>query len=100
MMLGTNEDEVISDRSALEKAYQRDFSMMNRINFGEYRNQYIETNGRLASVIVELSTSFESQGKLTQTLVRYALTLTKEADQWKICAGMASVPFKSGTYSF
>ena len=100
LMLGTNEDEVISDRAALEKAYQRDFSLMNRINFGEFRNQYIETNGRLASVLVELSTSFESQGKITQTIVRYALTLTQEADQWKICAGMTSVPFKSGTYSF
>jgi ketosteroid isomerase-like protein len=100
LMLGTNDDEVLSDRIGLEEAFQKDFSMMNNIDFGEFRNQYIEAYGQLASVIVELPISYESGGQQNQTLFRYALTLTKERDQWKICAGMASVPSKRGTYSF
>jgi ketosteroid isomerase-like protein len=100
LILGTNEDEISQDLDALREALKRDFSMMNNIDFGAYRNQFIETDGKLASVIIELPISYESEGKQTRTLFRYALTLAKKDDHWKVCAGMASVPLKSGTYSF
>ena len=59
-----------------------------------------EAASTFASVIVEAPISYQSGGKGVETLFRYALTLTKEGEQWKICSGMASVPFAVGTYSF
>jgi ketosteroid isomerase-like protein len=100
LILGTNEDEIFKDLSGLQQAFQRDFSLMHNIDFGAYRNRYIETDRKLASVILELPISYESEGHQTRTLIRYALTLAKQNDRWKICAGMASVPLKAGTYSF
>lgn len=100
LMFGTNDDEVLTDPAGLREALRRDFSMMDHINFGTYQNQYIKVCKKLASVIVELPISYESDGQQTLTLFRYALTLAREDDRWKVCAGMASVPFKSGTYSF
>ena len=100
LMLGTNDDEVLTDPSGLREAFQKDFSIMTDINFGKYRNQYVDANENLASVIIELPISYKSDGQRTLKLFRYALILTKENDRWKVCAGMASVPFKSGTYSF
>lgn len=51
-------------------------------------------------MIVELPISYQYQEKEVKTLFRYALSLTKEDKQWKICSGMTSAPFVSGTYSF
>jgi ketosteroid isomerase-like protein len=100
LFLGTNDDEVLRDRVGLEEAFRKDFSLMSHISFGEPRNQYLKAHGQLASVILELPISYVSAGQQNQALFRYAVTLTREHDQWKICAGMASVPFKSGTYTF
>jgi ketosteroid isomerase-like protein len=100
LMLGTNDDEVIKDPGDLKKALERDFSIMENIDFGEFRNQFVETDGKLATVILELPISYRSSGEDTKTLFRYALVLTNENKQWLICAGMTSVPFRSGTYSF
>ncbi len=50
--------------------------------------------------MVELPISYQTDGKDVEVLFRYALTLTKVGEQWKICSGMASVPFAAGTYSF
>ena len=73
---------------------------MSNIRWGEPRNIHIDATPILACVIVELPISYQNQGKEVKTLFRYVLTLTKEDKQWKICSGMASVPFVSGTYSF
>jgi ketosteroid isomerase-like protein len=100
LFLGTNDDEVLRDRLGLEEAFRKDFSLMSHIRFGEPRNQYLKAHGQLASVILELPISYESSGQQNHALFRYAVTLTQEHNQWKICAGMASVPFKSGTYTF
>jgi len=42
----------------------------------------------------------KEEGKDVKTPFRYALTLAQEGGQWKICSGMASVPFAPGTYAF
>jgi hypothetical protein len=70
------------------------------IRWGEYRHIHVEAVSTLACVIIELPISHQSEGKNFETLFRYALTLAKEGEQWKICAGMASVPYGTGTYSF
>ena len=100
MLFGTNENEVFKTRDDLRSALKRDFDSMTNIRWGEHRQFHVEALSTLASVLVELSISYQIGGKETETLFRYALTLTREDGQWKICSGMASVPFAAGTYSF
>ncbi len=100
LLFGTNEDEVFIKTEDIRTALTKDFDSMTNIRLGKYRNVHVETSAALASVMVELPISYQSEGKEVETLFRYALTLTKEGKQWKICSGMASVPFTSGTYSF
>lgn len=100
LIFGTNDNEVFSTLDDLRAAFTRDFANMSDIHWGKERHAHVEAAETLASVIIELSISFQSEGEEVDTLFRYALTLGKEGGQWKICAGMASVPFASGTYSF
>lgn len=100
LMLGTNDDEVFSDRESLRKAYERDFASMDGIVVGSYRSSYVKTDGQVASVFVEIPFTYQSGGKEVKTLFRMALGLVKEDGSWRMCSGMTSVPFKTGTYSF
>ncbi len=100
MLLGTNENEVFRSTGDVRAALTRDFDTMSDIRWGKDRNIYVEVGSTLASVIVERPIFYRSEGKDVETLFRYALTLIKEGGQWKVCAGMASVPFAAGTYSF
>jgi hypothetical protein len=100
LMLGTNDDEIITDRKELANAYRRDFSMMDNITLGEVSQRHVEAGADLASILLELPLRYNSDGEVTTTLFRFAFTLVRENGAWKISAGLASVPFKSGTYSF
>jgi len=100
LLFGTNENEVFRTIDDVRQALTRDFGSMANIRLGERRNTHVESSPTLASVIVELPISFQNDENHVETLFRYALTLTLEGDQWKICSGMASVPFEAGTYSF
>ncbi len=99
-LFGTNENEVFRSAADVRSALTRDFGNMADIRWGKDRAVYVEANSTLASVIVERPISYQSEGKKVETLFRYALTLTREGADWKICAGVASVPFAAGTYSF
>ena len=99
-IFGTNDNEVFSTLDDLRTAFTRDFATMSNIRWGKERHVHVEAAETLASVIIELSISFQSEGEEVDTLFRYALTLNKEGGQWEICSGMASVPFASGTYTF
>jgi len=100
LILGTNDDEIITDRKAVEASFRCDFSMMDHISFGEVRNCHVQADGNLAGVLLELPVSYQAEGVETRTLFRFAFTLIREDGAWRMCAGMTSVPFKSGTYSF
>jgi hypothetical protein len=51
-------------------------------------------------VIVELPVVYQTGGEDVEGIFRYALTLAKEGEEWRICSGIASVPYAAGTYSF
>jgi len=99
LLFGTNDNEVFKTTEDVRAAFTKDFAGMTNILWGERRNIYVESVPTLASVIVELPISYQHDGKDVETLIRYALTLIKEGEQWKICSGIASVPFLTGTYS-
>lgn len=100
LMFGTNDSEVFRTPEEVQTAFARDFENMTNVRWGARRNLHVEAASALASVIVEMSISYESDGKHVATIFRYALTLVKEAAEWKICSGLASVPFTEGTYKF
>jgi hypothetical protein len=100
LLMGTNDNEIFSSASGVREAFVKDFSNMDDIRWGKARHSRTETSGDLASVIIELPVSFRCEGNEVSTLFRYALTLVRENGAWKICSGIASVPFKSGTYNF
>jgi len=100
LLLGTNDDEIVTDRETFATSCRRDFSMMDNISFGEVRYRHVEAEGNLASVLLELPLSYETEGAETRNLFRFAFTLVRESGAWKISSGLTSVPFKSGTYSF
>lgn len=100
LLFGTNDNEVFKTIEDVRDAFNRDFSNMTNIRWGEYRHIHVEAISTLACVIVELPISYQCGGKDVETHFRYALTLIREEEQWKICAGITSVPFRAGTYSF
>jgi len=100
LLLGTNDDEVFRSSQEVRAAFRRDFENMTDIRWGGHRNVHVQVAPTLASVFIELPISYRSEGKEVGALFRYALSLVKEGAQWKISAGMASVPFASGTYAF
>jgi hypothetical protein len=104
LLFGTNDDEVFRSAEEIHAAFSRDFSSMDDIRLGAHRYLHVEASPTLASVILELSIAYrtieQKESKEIETLFRYALTLVKEDNQWKICAGLASVPFATGTYTF
>ena len=99
-MMGTNDNEVFKSTRSIRAAFKKDFLNMDNIRWGKRRNVHVQAVPFLASVIIEMPISYQSAGKKIKTLFRYALTLKKERGKWKICSGMASVPFATGTYSF
>jgi hypothetical protein len=100
MVLGTNDNEVFKTIPEISVAFKRDFKNMSNIRWGKRRNFHVKVDPTLASVIIELPVSYQSEWEKVKTLFRYALVLTKEGEKWKICSGMAAVPFATGTYSF
>ncbi|PKN39262.1 MAG: hypothetical protein CVU62_03450 [Deltaproteobacteria bacterium HGW-Deltaproteobacteria-2] len=100
MVLGTNDNEIFKTTKDVRAAFKKDFESMSDIRWGKRRNLYVKASPTLACVIVEMPVSYKNDEEKVKTLFRYALTLVKENEKWKICAGMASVPFSSGTYSF
>ena len=100
LLFGTNDNEVFRTTEEVRAAFTKDFAGMTNICWGKRRNIHVESVSTLASVIFELPISYQHDGKDVETLIRYALTLTKEDEQWKICSGTASVPLAAETYSF
>jgi len=100
LFFGTNENEVFRSTEEVRSALVHDFSNMEAIEWSNHRYLHVETSATLASVVMELTLSFRSSGKVVETPFRYAFTLIKEDALWKICAGLASVPSAAGTYTF
>jgi ketosteroid isomerase-like protein len=100
LVFGTNEDEVFKTCDDVRSALKSDFESMGNIRWGEHRQFHVEAQSTFASVLLELPISYQVEGRKYETLFRYALTLIREDSEWKICSGMASVPFAAGTYSF
>jgi len=100
LLFGTNENEVFKTLDDVRSAFKRDFESMTNIDWGQHRQFHVEALFTLASVLIELPISYQTEEKEVKALFRYALTLTREDGQWKICSLMASVPLKDGTYIF
>ncbi len=100
LLMGTNDNEVFRTASEIRAAFMKDFECITHVGWANPHHIHVAAARSLASVIIERPISYENEGKEVKTLFRYALTLVKEAGQWKICAGLASVPFATGTYSF
>ena len=104
LLFGTNDNEVFRSTEEIRAAFTRDFSNIDDIRWGAHRYLHVEASPTLASVVLELSIAYtiieQEVANDVETLFRYAFTLVKEDKQWKICAGLASVPFATGTYNF
>ncbi|KUG21544.1 hypothetical protein ASZ90_008701 [hydrocarbon metagenome] len=100
MMLGTNDNEIFKTTKSIRAAFKRDYKSMSDIHWGKRRNVYVKASSTLAGVVIEMPISYNSEGEKVKAIFRYAMTLVKENEKWKICAGIASVPFSSGAYSF
>lgn len=99
LLLGTNDNEVFKTAQDVRDAFEKDFANMTNIRWGKQRYMHVIAGPTIAGVVVELPISYQTNGKDVEVLFRYALTLTKEDERWKICSGMASVPYATGTYS-
>ena len=100
LFLGTNANEVFKTSHDLREAFHKDFSTFTDIHWGEYRHIAIIGSPTLASAVLEVPFSFQVKGKKQDTLFRFALTLQKQNDQWKICLAMASIPHAADTVTF
>ncbi len=100
LFFGTNENEVFRSAAEIRATLTQDFTNMDDIQWSNHRYLHVEASPTLASVIIELTLSYRNNGNKVDTPFRYALTLVKEDTLWKICSGLASVPFAAGTYTF
>ncbi|HON10050.1 MAG TPA: nuclear transport factor 2 family protein [Chitinispirillaceae bacterium] len=99
LIMGTNDDEIITSYDEIRDAFEADFSVMENVSWGEVRYSYVKAENSLGSVLVELPINFTNQGMESSVLFRYALTLVRQGNEWKICAFLTSVPYESGAGS-
>jgi len=100
LFFGTNQNEVFRSAEEIRSALAQDFSNMDDIEWSNHRYLHVEISATLASVLIELTLTYRSSGKMVETPFRYAFTLIKEDARWKICSGLASVPSAAGSYTF
>ena len=75
LLFGTNDNKVFTTAEEMRAAFTRGFASMANIRWEQRRNAHVIVAAVLASVIVELPVSYQSEGKDVKTLFRYALTL-------------------------
>ncbi|NLG15900.1 MAG: nuclear transport factor 2 family protein [Fibrobacter sp.] len=100
LIMGTNDDEVITSYEEVAESFAADFSIMDGLTWGDLRYSYVKAESGVGSMIIELPITYTNEGKQSTALFRYALTLVQQSNTWKICAFLTSVPYKSGSYDF
>lgn len=100
LVFGTNLDEVFKTPDEVRSSLQRDFSNMSNIQWGAVSHMTVEESENLASVLIEMPVAFLANAEQEKTVLRYAMTLIKQAQNWRIVSAMASVPAAAGSYNF
>jgi len=67
LLLGTNVGELFCSAEEIRAAFTKDFSCMSNIRWGEPRHVHVVACEKLASVIMELSVSYQLEGKNEET---------------------------------
>lgn len=100
LIVGTNADEVFTTLDEVKASLQRDFANMSNVTLSELNHIAVIAEESLASVLLELPISFLANDQLENVILRYAFTLVKEHEEWRIAQAIASLPVSSGSYNF
>src|SRR5438445_321365 len=81
--------EVVRTRSEWETLMRNDWQLFETTRFGEPRNLAIQIsdNGKVGSIVYEVPDISLVEGKSIESLDRFAMTMRKEGDAWRIVQG-------------
>src|SRR5207244_11577969 len=87
--LGSDAAEVVTTRSEWETLMRNDSQLFETTRFGEPRNLAIQIsdNGKVGSIVYEVPDISLVEGKSIESLDRFAMTMRKEGDAWRIVQG-------------
>jgi len=90
---GSDAAEVVKSRRDWEDLMQNDWLLFETTKFGEPRNLAIQVSddGKLASAVYEVPDVSLVEGKSAHSLDRFAMTLRKEGETWRVVQGMTAV---------
>ncbi|PYX22536.1 MAG: hypothetical protein DMG87_07445 [Acidobacteria bacterium] len=86
---GSDAAEVVRTRSEWETLMRNDWQLFETTRFGEPRNLAIQIsdNGKVGSIVYEVPDISLVEGKSIESLDRFAMTMRKEGDAWRIVQG-------------
>ncbi len=90
---GSDAAEVVRTRRDWEELMRNDWQLFETTKFGEPRNVAIQISddGRLASAVYEVPDISLVEGNSIESLDRFAITMRKESETWRIVLGMSAV---------
>lgn len=90
---GSDAAEVVRTRRDWEELMRNDWQLFETTKFGEPSNVAIQISddGKLASAVYEVPDISLVEGKSIESLDRFAITMRKESEIWRIVLGMTAV---------
>lgn len=90
MFIGTDSSEVFKNKDQFKAHLEVDWQILEDLKVGELQNVsiLISQDGELASMYYEVPWDMSLAGQTMQALVRFAMTMTKEHNEWHIIQGL------------
>lgn len=86
ILIGTDSSEVFKNKDQLKSLYEADWQLFEVPRVGDLRNVSIlvSNDGELAAMLYEVPWDMNFAGQTMHSLVRYAMTMRKENNEWHI----------------
>lgn len=86
MLLGTDSAEVFKNKAQLKSHLEVDWQLLDVTKVGDLQNVsiLISKDGGLASMLYEVPWDMDLAGQTAHALVRFAMTMVKENNEWHI----------------
>lgn len=93
IFIGTDSAEVFKNKDQLKSHLEVDWQLLDVSKVGDLRNVsiLISTDGQLASMLYEIPWDMNFAGQQMHVIVRFAMTMTKESNEWHIIQGLAQI---------
>jgi ketosteroid isomerase-like protein len=93
MFIGTDSAEVFKNKAQFKSHLEVDWQLLEVSKVGDLQNVSIlmSKDGELASMLYEVPWDMNLAGQTMHVLVRFAMTMVKENDEWHIIQGLGQI---------